>query len=102
MFQLGPSHFLPRHFLLSMSLAVLCCVCGTHASGREIALHHSSTDSVQPMEVSSAAEGLVHDLPLQGGGFQRVLYTAARRETKGIIVMFTGGTGEIDIEKTDT
>jgi hypothetical protein len=95
MFQLGP-----RHFLLRMSLAVLCCVSGTHASGRQIAPHHSSTDSVQSMEISSAAEGVVQDLPLQGGGFQRVLYTAARRETKGIIVMFPGDTGEIDIEKS--
>jgi hypothetical protein len=90
----------PHHPLLRMLLAAICCVSGTHAFGREIALHHSSPDSVRAMEVSSAGEGVVEDLPLQGGGFQRVLYTPARRETKGIIVMFPGGTGEIDIEKS--
>ena len=95
MFQPGP-----RHFLFRMLLAAICCVAGTHACGREIESRHSSPDSVKAVEVSSAGEGLVEDLPLQGGGFQRVLYTAARRETKGIIVMFPGGTGEIDIEKS--
>ena len=90
----------PHHPLLRMLLAAICCVCGTHAFGREIALHHSSPDSVRAVEVSAAGEGVVEDLPLQGGGFQRVSYTAARRETKGIIVMFPGGTGEIDIEKS--
>ncbi|OXC79848.1 alpha/beta hydrolase [Caballeronia sordidicola] len=95
MFQPGP-----RHFLFRMLLAAICCVAGTHACGREIESRHSSPDSVKAVEVLSAGEGLVEDLPLQGGGFQRVLYTAARRETKGIIVMFPGGTGEIDIEKS--
>jgi hypothetical protein len=75
-----------HHPLLRMLLAASCCVSGTHAFGREIALHHSSPDGVRAAEVSSAGEGVVEDLPLQGGGFQRVSYTAARRETKGIIV----------------
>jgi hypothetical protein len=95
MFQLGPRHFLARHFLLGMSLAALCCVSGAHASRRQLALHRSNL-----VDVSSPAEGVVQDLPLQGGGFQRVLYTAAGRETKGVVVMFPGGTGEIDIEKS--
>jgi hypothetical protein len=90
----------PRQLLLRMLLAAICCASGTHVSGCERAPHHSSPDSAKAMEVSSAGEGVVEDLPLQGGGFQRVLYTAARRETKGIIVMFPGGTGEIDIEKS--
>ena len=94
MFQPGP-----YHSLLRMLLAAICCISGTHAFGRETAPHHSSQDGVRAVEVSSADEGIVEDLPLPGGGFQRVLYTAARRETKGIIVMFSGGTGEIDIEK---
>jgi len=68
MFQLRP-----RHFLLRMSLAAICCVFGTHAFGREIELHHASPDSAQVVRVSSAGEGVVEDLPLQGGGFQRVL-----------------------------
>ena len=91
---------MPYRLLLRMSLAAICCVSATHVFGREIALHHLSPDSAQAVEVSSAGEGVVEDLPLQGGGFQRVLYIAARRETKGIIVMFPGGTGEIDIEKS--
>jgi hypothetical protein len=90
----------PHHLLLRMSLAAICCAFGTHAFGREMEMHHSSPDSAQAVEVSSAGEGVVEDLPLQGGGFQRVLYTAASRGTKGIIVMFPGGTGEIDIEKS--
>ncbi len=100
MFQLGPRHFLLRHFLLSISLAALFCVSVAHASGRQLGPHHSSIDSAQVMDVSSDAEGIVQDLPLQGGGFQRVLYTAAGHEPKGIIVMFPGGTGEIEIEKS--
>ena len=95
MFQPGP-----RCLLLRMSLAAVCCVCCTHAFGRETAMHESSPDSAQVVEGSSGGDGVVEDLPLQGGGFQRVLYTAARRETKGIIVMFPGGTGEIDIEES--
>ena len=90
----------PHHPLLRMLLGAICCVCGTHAIGHEIALHQSSPNSVRAVDVSAAGEGVVEDLPLQGGGFQRVLYTAARRETKGIVVMFPGGTGEIDIEKS--
>ena len=90
----------PRHLLLRMSLAALCCVSCTHVFAHELVLHRSSPDSAEAMEVSSAGDGVVEDLPLQGGGFQRVMYSAARRETKGIIVMFPGGTGEIDIEKS--
>jgi hypothetical protein len=89
----------PRHLLLRMSLAAICCLCAAHAFGREVT-RHSSSDGAQAMEVSSADDGLVEDLPLQRGGFQRVRYTAAGREMKGIIVMFPGGTGEIDIEKS--
>jgi hypothetical protein len=90
----------PRCLQLCLSFAAICCLSGTPVFGREIALHHSSAESAQAIEVSSADDGLVEDLPLQGGGFQRVLYSPARRDTKGIIVMFPGGTGEIDIEKS--
>ena len=79
----------PRCLRLCLSLAAICCLSGAAVLGGEIALHHSSTD-----------DGLVQDLPLQGGGLQRVLYSPARHDTKGIIVMFPGGTGEIDIEKS--
>jgi hypothetical protein len=90
----------PRRLRLCLSFAAICCLSGTPVFGREIALHHSSAESAQAIEVSSADDGVVEDLPLQGGGFQRVLYSPARRDTKGIIVMFPGGTGEIDIEKS--
>ncbi|SAL19373.1 Alpha/beta hydrolase family protein [Caballeronia udeis] len=90
----------PHHLLLRMALAAMCCVSGPRVFAHELALHRSSPDSAQAMEVSSTGDGVVEDLPLQGGGFQRVMYSAARRETKGIIVMFPGGTGEIDIEKS--
>src|SRR5258708_23843061 len=79
----------PRCLRLCLSLAAIWCLSGAPVLGGEIALHHSSTD-----------DGLVQDLPLQGGGLQRVLYSPARHDTKGIIVMFPGGTGEIDIEKS--
>ena len=88
----------PRRRWLCLSFAAICCLSGTPVSGRQIALHHSSADSAQAIEVSSADDGVVEDLALQGGGFQRVLYSPARRDTTGIIVMFPGGTGEIDIE----
>ncbi len=80
----------PRCFRLCLSFAAICCLSGAPVWGREIALHHSS-----------AGDGLVvEDLPLQGGGFQRVLYSPARHDTKGIIILFPGGTGEVDIEKS--
>jgi hypothetical protein len=90
----------PSCFRLCLSFAAVCCLSGTSVFGREIALHHSSAESAQAIEVSSADDGLVEDLPLQGGGFQRILYSPARHDTKGIIVMFPGGTGEVDIEKS--
>jgi hypothetical protein len=89
----------PRFLLFRMSLAGVCCLSGAHAFGRELP-RRSLSDSAQPVEVASHDDGVVEDLPLQGGGFQRVLYAAARGDTKGIIVMFPGGTGEIDIEKS--
>src|SRR5580698_2019015 len=89
----------PRHLLLRTLLATICCLSGAHASGHEVT-QHCASDDAQTTEVSSADDGVVEDLPLQGGGFQRVLYCAARRDPKGIIVMFPGGTGEIDIEKS--
>jgi hypothetical protein len=89
----------PRFLLFRMSLAGVCCLSGAHAFGYELP-RHSLSDSAQAVEVASHDDGAVEDLTLQGGGFQRVLYAAARGDTKGIIVMFPGGTGEIDIEKS--
>ncbi len=42
---------------------------------------------------------IVHDIPLQGGGHQRVLYLPATSPARGAIVMFPGGAGTIGIKK---
>jgi hypothetical protein len=51
---------------------------------------------------TSVAEGIttvVRDLPLDGGGFQRVLFYGPKDGMRGIIVMFPGGTGDVGIER---
>jgi pimeloyl-ACP methyl ester carboxylesterase len=58
-----------------------------------------SSASAQTIEAPLAYDGVVRDIPLQSGGIQRVLYSASKRETKGVVVMFAGGTGELDIDK---
>jgi pimeloyl-ACP methyl ester carboxylesterase len=40
----------------------------------------------------------VHNLPLDNGGVQRVLYVPSAGPTRGVIVMFPGGAGAIGIQ----
>jgi hypothetical protein len=48
---------------------------------------------------ASQASFLVRDLPLEDGGFQRVLYDSPPSALRGVIVMFAGGADDIGIEK---
>jgi hypothetical protein len=85
---------------LRILFAAICCLSGNHAVGHEISPHHLSSASVQTTKASLAHDGVVQDLPLQSGAFQRVLYSAAKHEAKGIVIMFAGGTGELDIDNS--
>ena len=90
----------PRDLYSRILFAAICGLSATHAFGQEVSPHRVTSESAQAMETSSACDGVVRDLPLQGGSFQRVLYSASKRETKGIVIMFAGGTGELDIDKS--
>lgn len=46
-----------------------------------------------------ADQATVHDIPLQDGRHQRVLYLPAASTMRGAIVMFPGGAGDIGIKK---
>jgi hypothetical protein len=79
-------------------LTTLFCLLGSHAMAREVR-NHTQPISTQSEESPKPEGGMVSDLPLPGGGFQRVLYLPPSRDAKGLMVMFAGGTGELDIEK---
>ncbi|WP_200945800.1 alpha/beta hydrolase [Burkholderia sp. Leaf177] len=79
-------------------LTTLFCLLGTHAMAREVRSHTQSIN-IQSEESPSPEGGIVSDLPLPGGSFQRVLYLPAAQDAKGLMIMFAGGTGELDIEK---
>jgi alpha-beta hydrolase superfamily lysophospholipase len=42
---------------------------------------------------------VVRDLPLADGGYQRVLFYGPATNTRGVIVMFPGGAGDVGIER---
>jgi hypothetical protein len=79
-------------------LTTICCLLGTHAMARDVPHHAQSTGALLD-ETPRIDGGVVSDLPLEGDGFQRVLYLAPMRDAKGMMIMFAGGTGELDIEK---
>ena len=56
-------------------------------------------DLVHAGEISDNAQPQVHDIALQDGGHQRVLYLPATSGMRGAIVMFPGGAGDIGIKK---
>ena len=80
-------------------LTTMCCLLGTHAIAREVR-NHTQPISTQSEESREPEGGVVSDLPLPGGGFQRVLYLPPTGDAKGLMIMFAGGTGELDIEKS--
>jgi hypothetical protein len=79
-------------------LTTICCLLGTHALARDIP-HHAQTISSEADEPLQSGGGTVSDLPLEGSNFQRVLYLPPARDAKGLMIMFAGGTGELDIDK---
>ncbi len=87
-----------RSFLVA---AVFCAL--SPATGCAFASAFEAHDYPRPNEktISVASQGsvLVRDLPLENGGFQRVLYGAPATAPRGVIVMFPGGAGDIGIEK---
>jgi pimeloyl-ACP methyl ester carboxylesterase len=60
---------------------------------------HDELTSETTAGVSLQGSVLVRDLPLENGGFQRVLYDAPPAEVRGVIVMFPGGADDLGIEK---
>jgi hypothetical protein len=89
----------PCYLRLRLLSAAIGCLPAIHAVAYETSPSDLSSASAQRAETSPASGGTVRDLSLQSGGVQRVLYSAAKRQTKGIVIMFAGGTGELDIDK---
>jgi hypothetical protein len=90
----------PRCLLLRILFGAICCLSGTHAVGHEISPYRLSSASGQTINASPVYDGVVRGLPLQSGGVLRVLYSPSKRQRKGIVLMFAGDTGELDIDKT--
>jgi pimeloyl-ACP methyl ester carboxylesterase len=79
-------------------LTTICCLFGTHAMARDVS-HHTQSINTRSDKAPQFDGGIVSDLPLPDGGFQRVLYLAPVRDAKGLMIMFPGGTGELNIDK---
>ncbi len=89
----------PCYLHLRVLWAAIWCLSAIHAVAHEASPSDLTSASAQTIETTLASDGIVRDLPLQSGGVQRVLYSAAKRQTKGIVIMFAGGTGELEIGK---
>ena len=69
------------------------------ASASPLERHHQGPGSDTIAGAASPNLVLVRDLPLAHGDVQRVLYAAPAGETRGVIVMFSGGADDLGIEK---
>jgi hypothetical protein len=90
---------LAYQFLSSAARAAICigCLCtGTGVSARGMSLYREDPN---PTAVAEGITTSVRDLPLNGGGHQRVLFYGPKNGMRGIIVMFPGGTGDVGIER---
>jgi pimeloyl-ACP methyl ester carboxylesterase len=74
--------------------ALACTIQPAIASGR----HDLGQDAAAPLSIAGSSEPSVHNLPLDNGGVQRVLYVPSAGPTRGVIVMFPGGAGAIGIQ----
>ncbi|MFC0577781.1 alpha/beta hydrolase [Paraburkholderia solisilvae] len=73
----------------------MSCQCAG-AYAQEPPAHDENPGSIASAD---ARDTLVRDLPLDGGGYQRVLFYGPKAGMRGIIVMFPGGADEIGIER---
>ena len=90
---------LSYQFLRGAALAAICisCLCiGTGAGAREMSMYR---EDLNPTAVAEEMTTVVRDLPLNDGGYQRVLFYGPKHGMRGIIVMFPGGTGDVGIER---
>ena len=79
----------------AVGLSGLCASTGAH----EMSLYRKD---FSPASVAEGITTAVRDLPLDGGGYQRVLFYGPKDGMRGIIVMFPGGTGDVGIERDGT
>ncbi len=82
-----------------LALAIACVLVMSTAGAYQGDSRGDANAYAERITDSSEAQVLVDDLPLSGGGFQRVLYAAPTHAMRGVIVMFPGGTDELRIEK---
>jgi pimeloyl-ACP methyl ester carboxylesterase len=83
-----------RASVVWVAIGMSCQCAGVYA--QETPAHHENPGSTA---IADARDTLVRDLPLDGGGYQRVLFYGPKAGMRGIIVMFPGGADEIGIER---
>ncbi len=84
------------HIVL-MAICIGCHCADIYAQGTHVrAIDWDGTSN------ADARDSVVRDLPLQGGGDQRVLFYGPNTVMRGIIVMFPGGADDIGIERDGT
>jgi pimeloyl-ACP methyl ester carboxylesterase len=76
-------------------LALLTCTTQPAIAGSD---RNLGQDASATISVAESSEASVHDLPLDNGGVQRVLYLPSAGSTRGTIVMFPGGAGTLGIQ----
>ena len=85
------------HLRPALVAAALCVLSVATASAFESQQRPLANEAAA--HAASQASFLVRDLPLEDGGFQRVLYDSPPSALRGVIVMFAGGADDIGIEK---
>jgi pimeloyl-ACP methyl ester carboxylesterase len=85
--------FISHIALIAIGMSSVCA--GASARGASAREEHSAS-------FNDAQTIAVRDLPLEGGGHQRVLYYGPKTAPRGIIVMFPGGADDVGIELDGT
>ncbi|SAL48069.1 Alpha/beta hydrolase family protein [Caballeronia sordidicola] len=88
-----------RHRYACVFLTTMCCLSITPAIARNMFPDRTLSINIRTDDAPQGGNGVVSDLPLQDGSFQRVLYLPPARNLNGLMIMFAGGTGELDIGK---
>jgi pimeloyl-ACP methyl ester carboxylesterase len=84
-------------YIAGITIGLSCHCAGAFAQQTSVRGENSD-----PGTVTEAQATMVKDLPLDGGGHQRVLFYGPKAALHGVIVMFPGGADDIGIERNGT
>jgi hypothetical protein len=87
--------------IVSVALSTLCAAVNARAQ-EQYARTHASAMGTLTAKFPATQKTVVRDLPLDGGGFDRVMFYGAAMPERGVIVMFPGGAGDIGIGRDGT